>query len=170
MKVNTAIKNAHDFKELNDIASSGQPKVSFWGRFYVQYKGSYQGTSSLDSLAKKALELVDKNPNFNEEERVYGRALEQRISWMYDESHDGLIYPIQKFGHQFLDVLRMLSNAIKGFYDECMEYKWHCRRNLFNYYNKKQFKTAFGLTPKEANMDDKKNGIGDGWHYPALKV
>ena len=81
----TAIGAARSFRELCPLVRHAEVRLSFWGSRYIQVQG-YRGTLPIDALAKRVMELIKQNPNFDQHERSHGKTIAPIIDQIYDQS------------------------------------------------------------------------------------
>ena len=137
-----------------------EAKLSCLGGRYIQVTG-YSGTSGVDALASRVIELVrEKKFEFSEEERAIGKIIATRITQLYDASD----MQVQNSNclTRLLRFLRELPDYILGqcsFYPiTCSRTRWDWKeketecesgayKHAFSYYTVHQYEVRFGHQP-----------------------
>ncbi len=167
MTIQQTLANSKSFAELLPIARGVTVHLSFLGSRYVSVDG-YSDTLELDALAAKVIELVEKYPQFDELERVYGKEIASLIDRNTYDAVDVLVNNSNCMTWLFVKA-RDLCHSIflifqKGITDACFAHgiRWHWKDNpfpsrynhIFTFYTAEQFKNKFGITPEEAKKKD----------------
>lgn len=82
--ISSALRQVECFAQLKYIVKNARAKLSPFGKRCIEVQ-NHQGTLPIDALAKKVLELVKKNPDFDEVERSHGKACIKPINDIYKE-------------------------------------------------------------------------------------
>lgn len=149
------------FSELRSIVDHASEGLTFMGYRYLRVDG-YNGTVSIDALAARVMELVNKcNFNFSFMERRHGRAIAHKITRMY-RSNDKRVQS-QNFLIKFMDDLRNIPYRLYDMYAKegryCSATRWYWMEavgesqycNVFNFYTRNQYYYLwhFGRTPSQ---------------------
>ena len=85
MNIEQVLSEARTFTDLRKIVEKTQPKVSFWGGYYVEVDG-YEGSIPLDTLTEYVIAMIQSRPNFGDRENKDAMVLEDRINYFYTTS------------------------------------------------------------------------------------
>jgi len=141
----TAILEAQTFTTLLPLIQKAHPNISFWGQRYVHIVG-HKGTWPIDTLVDHVLKMVERNFDFNEEERKAGKEIASLIDRLYVISDDQT---------QHLNYLTYIFCKLRDWWTRDLEangygprFQWHDGKNkIFEYYTKTQYQIVFQSSP-----------------------
>jgi hypothetical protein len=165
MSVQQALTNVTSFAELLPLARGASTHLSCWGSRYVSVAG-YTDTLELDALPAKVIELIKKHPNFDEQERGYGKEIASLIDRNIYDAIDMQADNTNCITWLFVK-LRDICNVIflvfkdgplKAFWPHGTRWEWRddklhypsTYQNAFDLYTEEQFKSKHGLSVEEA--------------------
>lgn len=139
------------YEELYHLANKSIPQHSFFGSRYITIEGC-QRELSLDTLTERLLQLVNKNTEFSEVERKYGKLIAKKINWIYEKSDK------QVMSSNFLTRILVYLNDIlfyifpKNRHLSWAKWSWQVGfdDSVFEYYTRNQFQKAFWISPEVA--------------------
>lgn len=148
MSIELAFSKTTSYEKLYDFSMKVEPEISFWGARYIVAKG-YAGSLDIDSITQRTFELFDKNQEFNELERIYGKKISKRIDTIYCKSDEmsetcNLFTKILLFFRSFSCYTRARTIWQRE--------EGNC---IFESYTRSQFNKMFGYPIEEA----KRNGV-----------
>ena len=168
MDIQKTLSETRTMAEFLPIVRNASAEFSFWGARYVSVEG-YDGSLSVDALAERIEELVDKNYEFDETERACGKEITSLIDRIYvdsDKAHKHACF----LSKLFYIIRQVLANI---FYYKCnppmTRYLWeYCSENkLFEYYTRQQYINVFKIPPiDEDDPDWTQSNSLDRWHEP----
>lgn len=135
MRLNKALEQAKTYEEIKNIIDKPNDEIdayiNFFGARVFKIQG-YSGYSSIDGLANKIDELVEKNRHFNEVERGLGKIISAKIDYMYLEidKKEGKMNCITKFFY------KVFWPCFEWEVDR--KYSWQSRKSKFEVYTKNQ--------------------------------
>lgn len=172
MGIKKILESVSSFTELKPLACKAKVHVSFWGTRYITVLG-YEGTLPIDALAGKVLELVKKNPHFDETERECGKAIVYPIDMLYRNSDR--MAKIRNCFTRLLLFLRLLPIKIKP---RRTDIPWRWREcdspwytfdytdgyyKVFYYYTRKQYEIAYREPLGWSGGHKRLNGLDDNY-------
>lgn len=87
MDIKTVLPTIQTFASLRPIVEQADVHLSFFGSRYVTVRG-YEGYLTLDAIPKRVFEMLRQQPNIDEQENSHGRALEDRMTRIYERSDE----------------------------------------------------------------------------------
>lgn len=128
------------YAEFGKVMENAYTELSFWGSRRV-YSVGYKGSITLEDTIQKMNDLIDSHPHFSEEERKTGKAIQTKISILFDiSSHqeDKAGY-ITEF---FMIVLSLFTPKQDQLFD-----KWLSARS-YDLYTLQQYRQTFNSSPE----------------------
>lgn len=127
------------YATLAHVVDKAYVELSFWGTPNV-YAIGYTGCVSLQELAEKVRALVDSHPQFSTEERAIGKAIQDRVSVLYDMSNDqyNRVGFIRSLAFAVIEYYTSRSLHLKGAVDKAQ---------TFDYYTLEQFQETYMRDP-----------------------
>lgn len=163
MNIEQILTNATSVVDLLLIARVATTHLSFWGSRYVCVTG-YNGTLDLDALAAKVIELVERSPHFNEQERTCGREIASLIDRNIYDAIDIQVNNsncLTSLFVQLRDVCTVIflffRDGITGCLSQGTRWDWKEAKipflslyhNVFELYTAEQFKNQHGVDLEE---------------------
>ncbi len=159
-----ALKEVETFSQLKFIAKKAKARLSPSGKRYIIVRG-HEGTLPIDALAAKVLELVKKNPDFDEVERRHGKAIIKSIGSIYMKSYRQIVNAkgLTKFLAKLRGIPYLILSCFSRDYSK-IQWNWrYCeieteftsnpdnRGNyrVFELYTKNQYREVFKKEPDE---------------------
>lgn len=157
----TPYDSVRSYGEFAKIMDNAYIVLSFWGNRNV-YAVGYNGSVYLEDVVRKMNDLIDSHPQFNEEERAIGKAIEAKVSSLYRISTDQEknVGYITKFFMIAIDLFTPIQNQM---YDI-----WLSARS-YDKYTSQQYRAAFNSDPIRKKPDsyvvdkDPRKGIPVWW-------
>lgn len=184
MNIKSVLQEVRTFAELETIVKKAQANLSFWGFRYITVL-DYEGTSPIDALAAKVLELVRKNPDFNEVERKHGKTIMRPIDNIYRVS-DKLVKKANCLTKFFAKLNSIPNLILSGFRRDVSKLRWHWRDcdivwlktscsgdykgfyKIFHFYTETQYKDVFKKIPRNASKQ--LHGLVNFyWEHPEIR-
>ena len=137
MKINECLEKTQSFAELRKIVEKSQPNLSFFGSRYITVEG-YEGTLPINSLAKRVLEIRNKDFEFDEIERSHGHYIVHKINEIHNKSE----LQIEQ-SNRFTWLLTNVQIIFLCTLDERGDWDYDISRT-FELYTKQQFQKVFG--------------------------
>jgi len=150
MRIDKAIAEAQFFSKLCEIIEKPKVRLTFWGGRYFSVEG-YEGEFAIDDLAMRISKMVEKNFEFSEEQRPYGKQISGKIETLYGDL-DRLIKKSCWLTRLFATFWRWHSVMPYGFPGEAWgRWCWMGKdRYFFDCYTRPQFQRVFGCSPEDA--------------------
>ncbi len=138
------LDNISSFKDFYQLLDGAQSDVSFWGNRYVTV-GLYSGSLPIDLLPIYTMKVVNKNINFDEEERSFGKKVVKKINELYLKSEKSAAKKNCLTRLFFAIVEYWISNIKDCGYGT--RFHWEHDNDIFEYYTKMQYKKKFKTSP-----------------------
>lgn len=145
MKIENIFAEIQSYEKLCSLTEKAEPKISFWGSRYIVIEG-YEGYLDLHSITQCLFQLIEKNYEFNEKERAYGKRIAARIDYIYNKSTE-ILKTCCCITRVFV-FLRNLSIIITP--SLTTYWKQYDGRSSFEFYTRQQFYKVFGYQPEDA--------------------
>lgn len=156
MKIESAIEASTLTLTLPELVQNARVKPSFWGKRYIEIKG-YEGTASIDILAKKIISLVgEMGFVFSPIERLNGKNLAEKITQLYRDS-DRQVKESNFFTHLLYRIRDFIDSFPLKFSSShfCSSIRWAWKErdaltysSVFDYYTANQYQEKFGQFPE----------------------
>ncbi len=139
---NLCMDHIRSFSDFSKFLERAELTLSLWQGRRVVFKGC-SGSTTVGQIIHTLYALVEKDPDFSEEERVIGKCIAARIDRLYMESQT--IFEKAVVDHEsgyLCYFLTLLTDTSKE--DSAHEYHWNLvGRELFDYYTETQYQSAF---------------------------
>ncbi len=152
MELERAIFQAKSLEELLPIVQKADAKMSFWGWRHVSVDG-YEGSVSRYALSIRVNEIVEKNPEFDDRERSFGKEVVSHITRLYDEGT--LMLNNSCFLTSFFCLIREIWMNIFSYKCEDPYERWvtYHQNDFYEGYTINQYREVFGHEPANASSD-----------------
>lgn len=151
-----ALDGVRSFTDMIPIVEQVEVRLSFWGTRYVHLP-LLNTTLPIDAIAARMIELVQQNPQFDENTRATGRRIAPLIDRIYQIS-DQQVAQSNCFT-RLLVYLRNLPNIYEGAgirISSWTLYQWRdCEavydvgyRQIFEYYTREEYQRNFHCYPE----------------------
>lgn len=139
MKIKEALTKTESIAQLEPIIISAKTDIDFWGKRYV-FAPKYDGYTHINELAASILDLLEKKPEFNKEDRVAGEKITKKINQLYEESNS--LIKTKNFFTRWLCYIRdywhkNIENCGYG-----IQFRWEEEQDFYLYYSESQLKKS----------------------------
>lgn len=143
MNIYIELNNFRSFEALDTFVKNSKEEISFFGYRYI-YVDGYKGVLPIDALAKRVLEILSKDFEFDEKERAFLKNISNKVDLIYKNNDDRINQKllITRIICSFRD---WLHNFEKWGYG--VRFQWDHKNESFNYYTKNQYNNVFKILP-----------------------
>lgn len=153
MKIECCLKNIATFEDLLPIVEEAKPQLSCFGARFIHLSNCGKNIS-IDSLARRMIEIIDQNPNFTEEERLLVRKISDLIDRIYDHT-DKQVSESWFFTRLFVWIRDLYNSEFPYYSFSSIRWNWRESKqiNMMGYnkikflYTKDQFLNFFRFPP-----------------------
>ncbi len=152
MELERAIFQAKSLEELLPIVQKADAKMSFWGWRHVSVDG-YEGSVSRYALSIRVNEIVEKDPEFDDHERSFGKMVVSHITRLYDAGTQMLDKSC--FLTSFFCLIREIWMNVFSYKCEDPYERWitYHQNQFYECYTRNQYQEVFGREPPNASSD-----------------